>query len=157
MSEHSELSPCEARHTHKYKHTLLRVLSPPKRENSCVWISSPTHTHAGQPVGGTEVKAGVTFHHCPKNGLVSMRPLPHSCQNVHGGSDPHALTLMPVIHRAQGLNLYRPSVKHKSKYVNEQSERDDHKHASKRVIERSGGGSVSKNGMGYYEKRRGLY
>ncbi len=67
--------------------------------------------------------------------------------------------LTAVIHRGQGLNLYCPSVKHKSKYVNQQSKRNDHKQASERErgVEEGGIGKQSTNGKSYYEERKGLW
>lgn len=89
-----------------------------------------------------EVKAGVKFHRPPKNcsdvckvtaTRLSIRSHREVILSISVASPPTLnLKLITVIYRGQGLNLYRPSVKHKSKYVNQQSKRNDHKQASER-------------------------
>jgi len=126
------LSPCEPTHTH----TILALPFASKERKQlclipkCVYIGSPTLNHAGQPVGGSEVKSGVKFHRPPKNcsdvcNVTATRLSMRSLREV-------IVLPLKAIHKGQGLNLYRPSVKHKSTYVNQQSKRNDHKQASER-------------------------
>ncbi len=164
-------------HTHTHAQTLTHTLSlhfllPPKRENSCLDSQMCGHMHTLKQSSLWEaqrLKKELSFTTVQKIALISVRSRPHGCHNVYAGrwslscsvASPHSPNLMltAVIHRGQGLNLYCPSVKHKPKYVNQQSKRNDHKQASERErgVEEGGIGKQSTNGKSYYEERKGLW
>jgi len=98
--------------------------------DSQMCVHRQSNTQSCRAVGGSEVKSGVKFHRPPKNcsdvcNVTATRLSMRSLREV-------IVLPLKAIRKGQGLNLYRPSVKHKSTYVNQQSKRNDHKQASER-------------------------
>ncbi len=165
------VNPHTHTHTHTrantHTHSILTLPFASKRENSCVWIPN-VWTYAPLKQSSLweaqRLKKELSFPTVQKIALITVRSRPTGCHNVYAGrwslscsvASPHSPNLMltAVIHGGQGLNLYRPSVKHKSKYV-KSAVKEEWSQTSIRERERRGGGRHRKAEYKWKELLRG--